>query len=99
MKILHFLILDLFYQRGNIDDFALAEYLHSPRSFLLDTLAELLEEGYIIHNPNGYILTEKGNSARIPLTFYQDALQTVNWESNKFDWTQLYIPEAGWLDE
>lgn len=99
MKIIHFFILDSIYQYGNIDDFSLAKHLHCSRSFLLDELAELLKKGYLTHIPNGYILTEKGNSARTSLTFYRDTLHPVNEASNNFDWTELYIPEAGWMDQ
>lgn len=98
-NLLDLLILDMIALHGAMDDFTLSRRLHCPLSFLLDRLEQLLTEGYLIPTPEGLRLSETGKSARVPLAFYRaSAERPAAAAPDAFDWTQPYIPEAGWLD-
>ena len=53
----------------------------------------------VLNPPEGLRLSETGKSARVPLAFYRaSAERPAAAAPDAFDWTQPYIPEAGWLD-
>lgn len=99
LDIIELFILDAIYRHGNVDDFILSNQLRCSRSFLLSKLECLWSKEYIVETSTGYMLSDKGSRARIPLTFYMHPLESsvMSLKSlESFAWTSLYVPPIGW---
>lgn len=93
------LILDDIRHSGTLRDMELARHLRCPRIFLMDRLERLMLDGYIQAGPERrYALTEKGTEAWIPLDPSPEPAE-ADAGQEEFDWSGLYIPRAGWMDD
>lgn len=84
-----------------LPDRELARRLQCPRAVLLERLERLWQRGYVAFGPeNRLSLTQKGLKSRIPLkrAVSGDSEDVRAPGGESFDWTGLYIPEPGWLD-
>lgn len=97
MTYLDYFVLDVIQHYHEFPDTILAKTLHCPRTVLLDRLERLIAAGYIVCNSNKYQLTDVGKSFWIPLYKPETDSQSPEEPScQSFDWTELYIPPAGW---
>lgn len=90
------IILSSINEYGQLPDTALAQRLHCPRTLLLSRLQYLVNEGYVCHESDKYILSVRGKSKWIPLYIHASSDHNLYDERMTFDWTELYIPQEGW---
>ena len=101
------LILDHIRRHGGLQDRELAQRMQCPRNLLLDRLEWLYQRGYLSVAPGPeeggrprYALTEAGRESCIPLTYFHKTPEALLLSQEEaFDWTGLYLPQPGWLDQ
>lgn len=94
------LILDGIQQYGALRDVELSRHLQCPRSLLLDRLELLCQAKYVLVSHSRYQLTQAGQERRIPLKYFHAMPPELSaLQEEEFDWTPLYLPQPGWLDE
>ncbi len=94
------LILDDIRQYGTLRDVELSRQLGCSRGLLLDRLELLCQAEYVQPARAGYQLTWDGQESCIPLNYFHiPAEPSAPQTEEDFDWTPLYLPRPGWLDE
>lgn len=101
LNFLDYLILYEISRLSRLPDLELARRLQCPRTVLLERLERLWRKEYVsIDSESRLSLTEKGQTSCIPLKrfFSGDSQNVCAAGGESFDWTALYVPEPGWLD-
>lgn len=99
LNFLDYLILNDIQQYGILRDVELSRQLECPRSLLLDRLELLYQAGYVQPAGAKYRLTREGQEQYVPLNYFHAAAVSALKTEEEFDWTPLYLPQPGWLDE
>lgn len=99
LNFLDYLILDDIRQYGILRDVELSRQLGCPRGLLLDRLELLCQAGYVQPTGAEYRLTREGQEQYVPLNYFHAAAASPPKTEEEFDWTPLYLPQPGWLDE
>lgn len=99
LNFLDYLILDDIRQYGVLRDVELSRQLGCPRGLLLDRLELLCQAGYVQPAGSEYRLTREGQEQCVPLNYFHAPAASAPQTEEEFDWTPLYLPQPGWLDE
>ena len=65
----------------------------------LDRLELLCQAGYVQPAGSEYRLTREGQEQCVPLNYFHAPAASAPQMEEEFDWTPLYLPQPGWLDE
>lgn len=104
LDFLDLLILDNIQRYGALRDVELSRHLQCSRSLLLDRLELLCQADYVSaprHSTESrYQLTQAGQERWVPLKYFHAVPAELSaLQEEEFDWTPLYLPQPGWLDE
>ena len=99
LNFLDYLILDDIRQCGVLRDVELSRQLGCPRGLLLDRLELLSQAAYVPPTGSHYGLTREGQGQCVPLNYFHAPAASASQTEEEFDWTPLYLPQPGWLDE
>ena len=103
-KLIDWVLLDEIGRTGVFPDVRLSQKMGFPRTYLLDRLALLEEQGYVVQEGENFSLTELAEDVRIPLPNLQRAMNEKakpdsSLAERPFDWTAPYVPGRGWNQE